>query len=144
VAVAAVVPDQEEAKGRFRTTVAMGALDAVLLSPAPQLHMRVAVVVDVNRRAPQEQASMEPEPVEPLLAQMQKLTEAVAVAAHHKAVPMAIVAAMAHLESLSFAMRIHCQPQPARLAALLSLQQADTEFTAGTGAEALLSNGTLR
>jgi hypothetical protein len=144
VAVAAVVLDQEEAKGRFRTTVAMGALDAVLRSPAPQLHMRVAVVVDANRRAPQEQASMEPELAEPPQAQMQKLTEVVAAAAHHKAVPMAIVAAMAHLESLSFAMRIHCRPQPVQLAALLSLQQADTEFTAGTGAEALLSNGTLR
>jgi hypothetical protein len=144
VAAVAVVLDQEEAKGRFRTTVAMGALDAVLLSQVPQLHMRVGAVVDANRRAPQEQASMEPELAEPLLAQMQKPTEVVAAAADHKAVPMAIVAAMAHLESLSFAMRIHCQPQPVRLAALLSLQQADTEFTAGTGAGALLSNGTLR
>jgi hypothetical protein len=106
--------------------------------------MPAAVVADANRRAPQEQVSMEPELAEPLLAQMQKLTEVVVAAAHHKAVPMAIVAELAALESLSFAMRIHCQPQPVRLAALLSLQQADTEFTAGTGAEALLSNGTLR
>jgi hypothetical protein len=100
-AVAAVAAlDHQEAKERFKTTVAMEALDAVLPSPAPQPPMPVVAVADANHRAHQEQRSMEVELVEPLRAEMQAPTGVVVAVAHHKAAAMVTAAAMAAPASL--------------------------------------------
>jgi hypothetical protein len=142
-AVAAAALDRQGAKGQFKTTGAMEALDSVLRSPAPQPPMPVVVVVDANRQAHQEQGSMEAEPVEPLREEMPAPTEVAAVAAHRKAAATVTTAAMAAPASLLSAIPIRCPPQLAPQVVLQSQLQAVTAFIAGTVAGVLPSDGTL-